>query len=45
MRTEQIGPFEEVAEPMMDTIYLLCGIMAVSAIVMGMIGGVIWLLS
>ena len=30
---------------MMSSIYTLCGIMAVSAIVMGMIGGVIWLLS
>ena len=45
MRTEQIGPFEEVAEPMMDTIYLLCGIIAVSGILMGIIWGAIWLLS
>ena len=30
---------------MLDSILTLCGIMAVSAIVMGMIGGVIWLLS
>ena len=30
---------------MMDSIYTLCGIIAVTGIVMGMIWGVIWLLS
>jgi len=30
---------------MMESIYTLCGIIAVSGIVMGMIGGAIWLLS
>jgi hypothetical protein len=30
---------------MMESIYTLCGIVAVSGIVMGMIWGVIWLLS
>jgi len=29
----------------MESIYTLCGIIAVSGIVMGMIGGAIWLLS
>ena len=28
----------------MDTIYTVCGIIAVSCIVMGVIGGAIWLL-
>ena len=30
---------------MMESIYTLCGIVAVTVIVMGMIGGVIWVLS